>query len=238
LARRYHPDVNQEAEATEIFRKIQLAYEVLSVQDKRTAYDQSLFAPPSVAPGPTPAVKRKTAFLRKLTRRQFENPGTTGHINRLVRRQGRSDSFDDLHKLGWAGILIAALMFLVTVAVGIGTISDEPATQNQSERKAVSSVERPVSDAERTSYRAMACAAVPFAVILLSITLGYLATHRFSESAAAWLMLFCAIALIVAAFMIVQNFDKTHSTLTLSWRVAVAAVITIVVAAGITLRDR
>ena len=40
LARQYHPDVSQEADAEERFKEVQRAYEVLSDSQKRTAYDR------------------------------------------------------------------------------------------------------------------------------------------------------------------------------------------------------
>lgn len=40
LARQYHPDVNNEADAGERFKEISEAYEVLSDDDKRAAYDR------------------------------------------------------------------------------------------------------------------------------------------------------------------------------------------------------
>ncbi len=40
LARRYHPDVSQEADAEERFKEINEAYAVLSDQEKRAAYDR------------------------------------------------------------------------------------------------------------------------------------------------------------------------------------------------------
>jgi molecular chaperone DnaJ len=44
LAKKYHPDRNKEAGAEEQFREIQEAYEVLSDEQKRSAYDQYGFA--------------------------------------------------------------------------------------------------------------------------------------------------------------------------------------------------
>ena len=40
LARQYHPDVSQEADAEEKFKEINEAYEVLSDDDKRARYDR------------------------------------------------------------------------------------------------------------------------------------------------------------------------------------------------------
>jgi molecular chaperone DnaJ len=40
LARQYHPDVNKEADAEARFKEINEAYEILSDQDKRAAYDR------------------------------------------------------------------------------------------------------------------------------------------------------------------------------------------------------
>ncbi|WP_339063750.1 molecular chaperone DnaJ [Tepidibacillus marianensis] len=40
LARQYHPDVNKEADATEKFKEVKEAYEVLSDSNKRARYDQ------------------------------------------------------------------------------------------------------------------------------------------------------------------------------------------------------
>lgn len=40
LARKYHPDVSQEADAEEKFKEINEAYAVLSDREKRAAYDR------------------------------------------------------------------------------------------------------------------------------------------------------------------------------------------------------
>ncbi|MDP9141446.1 MAG: DnaJ domain-containing protein, partial [Pseudomonadota bacterium] len=39
LARKYHPDVNKEADAEDRFKRVAEAYAVLSDADKRAAYD-------------------------------------------------------------------------------------------------------------------------------------------------------------------------------------------------------
>ena len=44
LARKYHPDVSTEPDAAERFKEVQRAYEVLSDEQKRAAYDQFGFA--------------------------------------------------------------------------------------------------------------------------------------------------------------------------------------------------
>ena len=40
LAKKYHPDLNKEADAAEKFKEVQEAYEVLSDENKRKTYDQ------------------------------------------------------------------------------------------------------------------------------------------------------------------------------------------------------
>ncbi|KAI4350364.1 hypothetical protein L6164_004826 [Bauhinia variegata] len=42
LARKYHPDVNKDSRAAELFKSIRLAYEVLSNEATRTRYDQAI----------------------------------------------------------------------------------------------------------------------------------------------------------------------------------------------------
>jgi len=44
LARKYHPDMNKEADSEEKFKEINVAYAILSDPDKRRAYDQFGFA--------------------------------------------------------------------------------------------------------------------------------------------------------------------------------------------------
>ncbi|HNW32974.1 MAG TPA: DnaJ domain-containing protein, partial [Candidatus Dojkabacteria bacterium] len=40
LVKKYHPDVNKNSDAEEKFKEIQEAYEILSDESKRSAYDQ------------------------------------------------------------------------------------------------------------------------------------------------------------------------------------------------------
>ena len=40
LSKKYHPDINKEADAEDKFKEISDAYEVLSDEQKRAAYDQ------------------------------------------------------------------------------------------------------------------------------------------------------------------------------------------------------
>ena len=47
LAKKYHPDVNKEEDATEKFKEVQEAYEVLSDDQKRAQYDQFGHADPN-----------------------------------------------------------------------------------------------------------------------------------------------------------------------------------------------
>ncbi|MFD1850231.1 molecular chaperone DnaJ [Oceanobacillus bengalensis] len=47
LARKYHPDVNKEADAADKFKEVKEAYEVLSDEGKRTQYDQFGHANPN-----------------------------------------------------------------------------------------------------------------------------------------------------------------------------------------------
>ncbi|HSR31066.1 MAG TPA: molecular chaperone DnaJ [Anaerolineae bacterium] len=51
LARQYHPDVNKSPEAEATFKEINEAYEILSDQDKRTAYDRFGHAGPQAGFG-------------------------------------------------------------------------------------------------------------------------------------------------------------------------------------------
>ncbi|XP_071710622.1 uncharacterized protein [Rutidosis leptorrhynchoides] len=50
LARKYHPDVNKESQAGEVFKGVRLAYEVLSNNSARDQYDRSLQYKPSNGP--------------------------------------------------------------------------------------------------------------------------------------------------------------------------------------------
>lgn len=50
LARKYHPDVNKDSQAGEVFKGIRLAYEVLSNNTTRDQYDNSLNFQPSTGP--------------------------------------------------------------------------------------------------------------------------------------------------------------------------------------------
>jgi molecular chaperone DnaJ len=52
LARKYHPDVNKDPDATEKFREATAAYEILSDPEKRKQYDQ--FGPAAFGSGPRP----------------------------------------------------------------------------------------------------------------------------------------------------------------------------------------
>src|SRR5574344_1489755 len=44
LAKKYHPDVNHDADAPEKFKEVQEAYDILYDDQKRAAYDQYGFA--------------------------------------------------------------------------------------------------------------------------------------------------------------------------------------------------
>ncbi|XP_076893664.1 uncharacterized protein LOC143545714 [Bidens hawaiensis] len=50
LARKYHPDVNKDSQASEVFKSIHLAYEVLSNNTTRSQYDKSFQYQPSCSP--------------------------------------------------------------------------------------------------------------------------------------------------------------------------------------------
>lgn len=50
LARKYHPDVNKDSQAGEVFKGIRLAYEVLSNNTTRDQYDRSRHFQPSTGP--------------------------------------------------------------------------------------------------------------------------------------------------------------------------------------------
>ncbi|KAJ0616641.1 putative DnaJ domain, Chaperone J-domain superfamily [Helianthus annuus] len=50
LARKYHPDVNKDSQASEVFKSVHLAYEVLSNNTTRSQYDKSLHFQPKSSP--------------------------------------------------------------------------------------------------------------------------------------------------------------------------------------------
>jgi hypothetical protein len=55
LAKIYHPDINQDPAAAERFKRVSLAYEILTDADKRGQYDASLPEPEPEPPPPEPA---------------------------------------------------------------------------------------------------------------------------------------------------------------------------------------
>ncbi len=107
LARRLHPDVN--AGATEAFRRVADAYEILGDDRRRHAYD----------------VRRADAFRRSGPAAERRAPGPTGNIGvarpyhaaPIPRTADPERGVDEWRILGWVGRTIAAAVVLAMVVI-------------------------------------------------------------------------------------------------------------------------
>jgi hypothetical protein len=104
MAKRWHPDVNRDPDATEMFKKIGHAYEVLADDAKRARYDVGLLMEATVKPGAAPLVPRDTGYWRP--------PVRCGLI--LVEGQERLGRLIAAKILAWQPIINAAGQELVT----------------------------------------------------------------------------------------------------------------------------
>ncbi len=83
LARRYHPDVSQEADAERTFKEVNAAYQVLSDEQKRTWYDE--FGEDSLRPG-----------FDADRARMYRQAGRAGGFNPFAGSAGDGVSLDEL----------------------------------------------------------------------------------------------------------------------------------------------
>jgi hypothetical protein len=74
LAKIYHPDVNKDSAATQKFRQVTEAYEVLSDINKRSLYDQTLTDDVASEARKRPAAKKKTKPSSKKTTKSKKKP--------------------------------------------------------------------------------------------------------------------------------------------------------------------
>ncbi|MBP6311284.1 MAG: DnaJ domain-containing protein [Flavobacteriales bacterium] len=79
LAKRYHPDVSNEANAHEQFIRVTQAYEILSDPIKRSRYDVTRFSP---SPRSAPA-KEQARYERNVRRDQHSAKARAEHFGRM-----------------------------------------------------------------------------------------------------------------------------------------------------------
>ncbi|NTV35358.1 MAG: VWA domain-containing protein [Anaerolineaceae bacterium] len=70
-ARRYHPDVNPASDAHDVFLKIQDAFDILSVPEKRTEYDKTIRGDSKYSINISSQIKYSRSALTKLTEPQL-----------------------------------------------------------------------------------------------------------------------------------------------------------------------
>jgi hypothetical protein len=116
LARSFHPDVNHAADAADVMRRLNAAYDVLGDPERRAAYDARRARVSRLRAVPTSPGRGAPHGPRIVARAQWTQPQPQ------VRRQ----SVAPLGRVLVAGVVAVTLLFTIILGVWAVNLGDEP----------------------------------------------------------------------------------------------------------------